>query len=124
MSSTSELCQRCGLCCDGTLFTRTPLQAEEVEALRALSPRPVDEACGHGLAQPCAALEGTRCTIYAGRPAACRRYACLLHGALAEGEVGLDEALAVVDEARARAAAGGEGLAAFLEHHFGRRAPR
>lgn len=123
MSAASELCQRCGLCCDGTLFTRTPLRSDEVDALRALSPLPGDAARAPGLAQPCAALEGSRCTIYAERPASCRRYECLLHGALVEGELGLDEALDVVEEARARAAARDEALPGFLDHHFGRRRP-
>lgn len=123
MSTTSELCQRCGLCCDGTLFTRTPLHEREVDALRALSPLPGDEARAPGLAQPCAALRGSRCAIYAERPASCRGYECLLFGALVEGEVGLDDALAVVDEARVRTAAPDDGLPGFLDHHFGRRRP-
>lgn len=123
MGAASELCRRCGLCCDGTLFTRTPLLPDEVERLAALVPLPGDGARAPGLGQPCAALEGSRCTIYAERPSSCRRYECLLRGAVVEGEVGLDEALGVIDEARARAAAGDEGLGGFLEHCFGRRRP-
>lgn len=126
MSSASELCLRCGLCCDGTLFTRTPLLPDEAEALRARSAEvtPCARSGTPGLRQPCAALDGSRCTIYADRPASCRRYECLLHGALVEGEVDLDEALTVVEEARARARRGDGDLDAFLDHHFGRRASR
>lgn len=114
----SELCQRCGLCCDGTLFARTPLAAGEAAGLRARG-----VPCADGAApQPCAALDGRRCTIYAARPASCRRYECLLHGALAEGEVTLDEALEVVADTRARLAAG-EDVGALLDRRFRGRAP-
>ncbi len=122
VGDASELCQRCGLCCDGTLFTRTPLLPDEAERLadRAL---PADGTRAPGLAQPCAALEDTRCTIYEARPTACRRFECLLHGALVEGEVDLDEALAVVAEARARGARGDDDARGYVDHHFGRRRP-
>ncbi|MBX3472647.1 MAG: YkgJ family cysteine cluster protein [Planctomycetes bacterium] len=110
--AASELCQRCGLCCDGSLFARAPLLPDEVAPLAARGL----PATAAGLPQPCAALEGTRCSIYAARPASCRRYTCLLQAALAEGEVDLDEALAVVAEARARLAAGEAGE--HLDRHF------
>lgn len=58
-----------------------------------------------GLEQRCKALAGRCCTVYAQRPEACRRYRCYLLMALAEGEVSLEEALAVVDEAHARISA-------------------
>lgn len=125
VSSLSELCQRCGLCCDGALFTVTPLEAHEVEPLRARALLPLARKDGApALAQPCAALSGLRCTIYAERPASCRRYQCLLYGALAEGEVSLDEALAVVADARARVDARAEGRESFLDHHFRGQAAR
>jgi hypothetical protein len=37
--------------------------------------------------QPCAALEGCRCRIYADRPKYCRQFECLLLKRLAAGEV-------------------------------------
>ena len=118
MGAMSEaLCQRCGLCCDGTLFTRTPLEPGEA------APPPLVAAGAH-LPQPCAALSGLRCTVYADRPRSCRRYECLLYGALAQGEVTLDEALAVVAEARARVAVDRGGAEGFLRQRFLGRAPR
>ena len=61
------------------------------------------------LPQRCAALDGKRCTAYAERPQGCRRYHCNLFSALSEGEVSLEEALAVVDGAQALlASVGGE----------------
>lgn len=99
----STLCQRCGLCCDGNLFSSLPLRRSEVEGMQRLSLPVVNRADGTpALEQRCAALDGRCCTVYAERPEACRRYRCYLLTALSEGEVTLEEALAVVDEAHAR----------------------
>ncbi|NMO18878.1 YkgJ family cysteine cluster protein [Pyxidicoccus fallax] len=107
----STLCLRCGMCCDGTLFTHVSLQPPEVTALEARGLPLTRRADGSpALAQHCAALDGRTCTVYADRPASCRRYHCQLYAALAEKEVSLDEALAVVDEARARVDAVGQEL--------------
>jgi Fe-S-cluster containining protein len=99
----STLCQRCGLCCDGNLFATVPLRRAEVAPLRRLKLQVLERADGTPeLAQRCTALEGRCCTVYAERPEACRRYRCYLLTALAEGEVSLDEAIAVVDGAHER----------------------
>ncbi len=99
----SQLCLRCGLCCDGNLFTQVPLAAAEVADARrrglTIAARPDG---GDALRQRCDALTGTRCKIYDERPASCRRYHCMLHAALAADEVSLASALALVDEAHAR----------------------
>ena len=119
VSSLSELCQRCGLCCDGALFTVTPLEAHEVAPVRARGLLPLARGdASPALAQPCAALAGLCCTIYADRPASCRRYQCLLYGSLAEGEVSLDEALTVVAGARAKIDASAVDRERYLDHHF------
>jgi len=122
----STLCQRCGLCCDGTLFTHVSLQRDEAAALRQKGVEVIQRANGApALAQRCAALDGCRCTVYAERPQGCRSYQCLLYAALAEGEVALDEALGIVDQARALVAATPfaeeavqRRVSAFLEKHF------
>lgn len=119
--SLSTLCLRCGLCCDGTLFTHVPLRRSEVEPLKALGLPVGERADGVSmLPQRCAALEGRTCTAYAARPEGCRRYHCHLYTALAEGEVSLEEALAVVDGAHAlRADAEKEPeLQRYLDRHF------
>ena len=88
------------MCCDGTLFTHVSLQPTEVTALEQRGLPLTRRADGSpALAQHCAALDGLTCTVYADRPASCRRYHCQLYAALAEKEVSLDEALAVVHEA-------------------------
>lgn len=118
--AADTVCQACALCCDGTLFTRVPLAAEdaappEVHAVTTATG-------GRYLPQPCAALEGTRCTVYAQRPMACRRFECLLLTALRDGEVTEAGALEVVAKARALEAAGDrERLDAHLAMYFQRR---
>jgi Fe-S-cluster containining protein len=101
MSSVGTLCLACGLCCDGTLFGRVRVDAPEAAHARRHGLVVLDQDDGARLVQPCAALEGTCCRIYADRPDTCRRYRCDLAAALAEDELGLDEALALVRETHA-----------------------
>lgn len=99
------------MCCDGTLFTHVSLQPAEVTAMQQRGLPLARRADGSpALAQHCAALDGRTCTVYADRPASCRRYHCQLYAALAEKEVSLDEALSIVDEARALVDAVGRAL--------------
>ena len=118
--SLEALCQACGLCCDGSLFKRVPLGLSEVVPESKL--RVVTNGFGaRHVPQRCAALEGTRCQVYSERPLACRRYECLLFGALREGEVSLPEALEVVTRAQSLVAAASPERDEFLAFHFGRR---
>lgn len=86
-----------------------------------------NELGGRHVPQRCAALSGTVCEVYEERPLACRRYECLLFGALREGEVSLPEALKVVERAQelvVRARADSTRVAErddYLTFHFGRR---
>ena len=111
------LCRACGLCCDGTLFTRVPLAPTEVVPEAALAVRTTEQG-GRYVPQRCAALAGTVCGVYAQRPLACRRFECLLFGALRGGEVSLPEALEVVTRAKSLH---GEAQREYLTFHFGRR---
>jgi uncharacterized protein len=120
--SLETLCQACGLCCDGTLFTRVPLgPAEQVPEARLAVV--TNDKGGRHVPQRCAALAGTVCQVYAERPLACRRYECLLFGAVRSGEVSLEEALSVVAQARALVEQGAprEERERYLAFHFGRR---
>ena len=98
--------------------TRVPLAAGEVVPDDALAVRATPQG-GRYVPQRCAALQGTVCGVYTQRPLACRRYECLLFGALREGEVSLPEALAVVS--RSKQLSGAE-LEEYLRFHFVRRA--
>ncbi len=101
------LCRSCGLCCDGSLFTHVPLEAEEVERLRALGiPLQTRRSGAQVLPQRCGALEGRDCRIYADRPSECAAYKCLLADALLRGDVTLEFAQATVRKAQRLVAEG------------------
>ena len=118
--SLEALCQACGLCCDGSLFDRVPLTAVEQVPEAKLGVVTNERGARH-VPQRCRALEGTCCQVYAARPLACRRYECLLFGALREGEVSLPDALVVVKRAQALVAQRSPEREDFLTFHFGRR---
>jgi uncharacterized protein len=88
-SLTDLLCTQCGLCCDGSLFADVELSGPaEAAGLEILGLEVEDDdSDGRLLVQPCAALEGKRCAIYAHRPRCCRTFECRLlqdvrHGAV------------------------------------------
>ncbi|MFO1514574.1 MAG: YkgJ family cysteine cluster protein [Verrucomicrobiota bacterium] len=89
---TDVLCTRCGLCCDGSLFADVELAGtDEAVALEVMGLEIEDgEGDDELLLQPCAALEGKRCSIYVHRPECCRSFECRLlqevqRGAVSEG---------------------------------------
>src|SRR5262245_3025864 len=93
-SLTDTLCTRCGLCCDGTLFADVELAGRrEATALEAMGLE-IEDGDGNAalLVQPCGALRGTRCAIYAHRPQCCRTFECRLLQDVRRGAV--DEAWA------------------------------
>jgi len=93
-----SLCLACGFCCDGTLFNRVPLTEAEAPALKV----PLQVVDGqHHARQPCPALEGTACRVYAERPFTCRRFRCLLLEAHEATEVSLSGAVEIVEATRA-----------------------
>jgi hypothetical protein len=100
-SLTDTLCTRCGLCCDGSLFADVEL-AGRTEATRlAIMGLEVedDDADGEVLVQPCAALRGRRCGIYAHRPKCCQTFECRLLRNVRRGAVSVEQAGACVAEA-------------------------
>jgi len=61
-----------------------------------------DDGDGAQLLQPCAALKGKRCGIYAHRPDCCRSFECRLLQETRRGVVSVDEARAKIAEALRR----------------------
>ncbi len=103
------------MCCDGSLFGLVRLSSEDVARLTRLG-LPVFSPSDHpALKQPCGALRDLACTIYDDRPERCAAYRCMLLDAYEADEVGLDEALGVVHEARALS---GRERTAFVDLHF------
>ena len=116
-SLTDTLCTQCGLCCDGSLFADVELACrDEATALEVMGLDIESEEDGSGLLlQPCAALKGKRCGIYAHRPECCRTFECRLLQDARRGAVGIArarehiaEALKQVGQVRKLAAALGQ----------------
>src|SRR5438067_11601285 len=102
--NSSSLCLECGLCCNGVIFADVRLQPEDDPArLKALgltiSTPHLRDGTRH-FNQPCSALDGCRCRIYADRPAYCRQFDCLLLKSVNEGRTGTAEALGTIRTAR------------------------
>jgi Fe-S-cluster containining protein len=113
-----QLCLECGFCCNGVIFADVKLQrSDNAEELRSLGVKltasPLRMGGGPGAArsdrhtlrfgQPCAALEGCRCTIYAKRPAYCRDFECILLKNVNDNRLSSSAALRIIQDARKRA---------------------
>src|SRR5437867_9164117 len=82
----AQLCPQCALCCNGVLFKDVELQpADDAARLKALG-LPLDGSRKAKFSQPCAALCGCHCGIYADRPMRCRQFECALLKSVAAGE--------------------------------------
>ena len=101
-SLTDALCTNCGLCCDGTLFADVELVGQaEVARLEIMGMEVEDEDRHTGLlSQPCAALRGTRCGIYAHRPKCCRVFECHLLQNAQRGAVTVERAMEQITDPR------------------------
>ena len=106
MSLTDRLCTRCGLCCDGSLFADVELSgAVEAAGLEAMGLEIEEDDAGGGLlVQPCGALQGGRCGIYAHRPKCCRTFECGLLRDVRRGAVDVERAEEYIAEVLKRVA--------------------
>lgn len=87
------LCTQCGLCCDGTFFGSVVVVASESARLERVGLVVIRHGAEASLQQPCVALRGCLCAVYAERPSACARYECELRKKVAAGDCSIDEAL-------------------------------
>lgn len=95
----SRLCLACGLCCQGLLHDWAVLRDGEAEAARRLGLVPSDRG-EEGFALPCPCHRDGRCTVYAERLSPCREYRCKLLRGYLDGQVGWEEGLRRVEQAR------------------------
>jgi uncharacterized protein len=118
-SLTDTLCTRCGLCCDGSLFADVELAGPaEAAGLEAMGLE-IEDDDGGLLVQPCTALRGKRCGIYAHRPECCRTFECRLLQEVRRGTVDVERAGELIAEALKRVGRVRE-LAAELGQRDGR----
>ncbi|HSH94281.1 MAG TPA: YkgJ family cysteine cluster protein [Roseimicrobium sp.] len=103
---TDQLCLKCRLCCDGSLFSAVELQrGDDVAGLKELGLALKKQGGGLRFSQPCSALCGDgRCGIYKDRPTYCRQFECLVLKETKRGKRSAKEALSLIRLARRRTA--------------------
>jgi hypothetical protein len=101
---SQSVCRVCGLCCDGTLFSRVPLDPAEIDAMRDLGFGTVHTSHPAYFTQPCSKFVGGSCSVYAKRPQNCRDFRCRLLRRLESGELSVEAALVLVKRAISLAA--------------------
>ncbi len=116
-----DLCNMCGLCCNGAIFGDVALQkGESREHFTTLGlrfrkvrspanvsvyrPAPLASPCAGKFLQPCSAYDGHLCRIYADRPSHCRKFDCLLLGRVIAGQVDSSKAARLINQALAAVA--------------------
>lgn len=95
---STPICQECGLCCDGTMYSSVTLQTHDdriplLEYGFQLVPMDSD---GVGFDQPCIACRERSCMIYPQRPSICREYRCALLREVDEGRLPPAQARALI----------------------------
>ena len=96
-----SLCLSCGFCCDGTLFGRVPLKADDILLpLQAGGIQIQTQGTDSFFGLPCTAHQQGCCQVYAGRPANCRKYRCELLKKYESGTVSWAEAQQKISRVR------------------------
>jgi uncharacterized protein len=101
---TTQLCSSCGMCCNGVIFADLKLTKTDSPELLASRGVPLRWRGKTALlSQPCPALDGTLCRVYADRPSRCRTFECRLLQRVQNGSVRASTAMKRIRRALARA---------------------
>ena len=97
----SQLCPKCGLCCNGVLFADVELRkGDDAKRLAELGLSLVKKGRHQAFAQPCACFDGRLCRIYNELPKRCRTFECGLLKRVQAGELGAGAALKTIARAK------------------------
>src|SRR5436190_3387567 len=78
-TAQQSLCLSCGLCCDGTIFGRVQLKADDILGPLKSGLIQIElKGTKTFFRQPCSAYRESCCQIYEDRPTNCRDYRCEL----------------------------------------------
>jgi hypothetical protein len=104
-NTEQSLCARCGLCCDGTIFGRARVFAEDDPArLKAGGFILLATAARTGFTLPCHHQRGRLCAIYQQwRPQVCHTFRCALLRSVEAGQLSVGNAHARIERAVALA---------------------
>jgi Fe-S-cluster containining protein len=102
MNAVDQLCTRCGLCCDSTLFADVELRAgDNAKRLAKFGLSLAKKGKSKiAFAQPCACFDGALCKIYNDRPKRCRLFECGLLKKVNAGEMKANAALKKISHAK------------------------
>jgi Fe-S-cluster containining protein len=102
--AVSQLCPKCGLCCNGVLFADVELRkGDDAKRLAGLGLSLEKKGRHQAFIQPCAGFDGRRCRIYTDRPKRCRTFECGLLKRVQAGELGAGAALKTIVQAKRQA---------------------
>ena len=97
-----DLCENCGLCCNGTLFNYVTLLDDDLPALKKYPQIKLKQRNEQWtFDEPCVMHTGTHCSIYSERPDTCSRYVCNVLRSVAKEELTELDAVLVIKEAKA-----------------------
>lgn len=94
----NRVCQECGLCCNGTLFSFAKVYPEELKKTKALGIDVFkDDADGTSKFNfPCPAFINGNCSVYLQRPKKCQSYYCKLQENVMNGTIKVEDGLKIV----------------------------
>jgi len=99
--AVSQLCPKCGLCCNGVLFADVELRkGDDAQRLAELGLWLEKKGRQQAFAQPCAGFDGKLCGIYAERPKRCRTFECGLLKRVQAGGLGAAVALEIIAQTK------------------------
>ena len=104
VSIAEKLCLSCGMCCNGVIFADVQLQSDDQsDKLTPVGITLRRKGKVQCFTQPCVALDGCRCQVYADRPKYCREFECALLKSVLAGKTDFPAASRVVRAAQKRA---------------------
>lgn len=104
-SLASALCQACGLCCNGLIFSHAVLKPGESGPAAQLGlavylEHNDEDGDYEAFHLPCPGHKEHLCSIYSQRPEACRHYQCLLLRRFLQGKYSFEVSLDLVHTAK------------------------
>ena len=88
----SAICTECGLCCDGSLFSKVRIKDEtDKQLVENLGMLTFESEGQLYFPQPCTSYTGT-CSVYHGRPHTCQKFFCEPLRKANKGDISLEEA--------------------------------
>jgi Fe-S-cluster containining protein len=93
----SNLCQSCGICCDGTIFSYVKTYPEEIEKTKKLGLSVYKNKEGfYSFDLGCPKYKNGCCSVYLDRPQKCESFSCKLHHDVMNGTVKYADSLKIV----------------------------